>query len=232
MKKNAELLDENLSPKDFENYDNIYLRNPDAKASGGNFYFALDPQEDYDFNRLIKDLKEKSFKGVVINSYRDLAFLEDLKKGGLKIRVGRYLNVFNSATLSFYSNFAERACPSPELSFDDINKLRGALPLEVISLGRLELMNMVHCPFSPIKNCGHQGCLSCPFRGGFLINENGDRLPLVRYGTYSKLYSPRPIVANKRKFDGDFSTLDLLLSKEDLTKKDKTFNLNYDRGVI
>lgn len=232
---NAELKNTNISPSLLKDFDNIYLEEYDDKYAGLSLYLILNSHTDYDIDELIAFIKEKSIKGVVFNNYRDLAFIDEFRKNNIKIRIGRYLNVFNKFTYSYYDKFAEMTSSSVEATFDSINQNGQYFNVEALTNGRIELMNMVHCPFSIIKKCGLKGCSSCKFRNGEMVNENGDRLKLIRRGGISRIYPAKASKVDSRNFASDISRLVQAFSDEDIRNyqnRKETNNLNYDRGVI
>lgn len=232
---NIELLTNDVDPKRLKAYDNIYIRAYDPKFDGLNLYYVLDSHMDYDIDRLIEFLKENNIKGVVFNNYRDLAFLDDFKKNKIKVRIGRYLNIFNSYAFEFYKDKAEMITGSVELSFDHINDFSKNYPVEAVTFGKIELMTMVHCPFSAIKNCGHKGCKTCSFNEGKLEDDEGHVFDVKRYDGYSKIYANSLAHVDPKRFSDRVSFLSLISSNEDLDKLEnnrKIDNLNYERGVL
>lgn len=232
---NAELKNTNVDPKLLSGFDNIYLEEYDGKYAGLSLYLNLNSHTDYDIDELIAFIKEKTIKGVVFNNYRDLAFIDKFMENNIKIRIGRYLNVFNKFTYDFYDKFAEMTSSSVEATFDSINQNGRDFNVEALAFGRIELMNMVHCPFSTIKKCGLRGCSTCKFRNGEMVNENGDRLKIIRRNCISRIYPARASKVDRRNFTNDISFLVQVFSDEDIRDyqdRKETNNLNYDRGVI
>ena len=233
FEKNIELLTNNISKDLLEDFDNIYLRSYDKEYKNFNLYLNLDSHDEYDIDELIDYLKRYNFKGVIFNNYRDLNFIEDFRKNGFSIRIGRYLNVFNSYTLDFYSDFSEMICISSEADLDFINKNDGNYPLEVLSYGRVELMNMRHCPFSTIKKCELKGCSTCKFNEGKLKSKEGAMMKIIRYDNYSKIYPDQATIFDKSQFNENISILYSVMSDEDLLDINRVKNRNsYTRGVI
>ncbi len=233
VEKNIELLTNNISKNLLEDFDNIYLRSYDREYKNFNLYLNLDSHDEYNIDGLINYLKKYNFKGVIFNNYRDLNFIEDFRNNGFLIRIGRYLNVFNSYTLDFYSDFAERICISSEADLDFINKNSEIYPLEVLAYGRVELMNMRHCPFSTIKKCDLKGCPTCKFKEGKLKSVDGATMKVIRYGNYTKIYPDKATNFDKTKFNKNVSVLYSVMSDEDLFNEKSAKNRNsYTKGVI
>ena len=231
--KNIELLTNNISKDLLDDFDNIYLRSYDDKYKGLNLYLNLDSHDDYNIDDLISYLKKYKFKGVICNNYRDLNFINDFKESDIKIRIGRYLNVFNSYTANFYNDFAEMTCLSTESDLKFINKNSTLHNVEALVYGRVELMNMRHCPFSPIKKCGLKGCPTCKFNNGFLKSNNGDMMKVIRYGDYSKIYPYEASISDNKNISKDVSRLYSVMSAEDLINIDKAKDRkSYAKGVI
>lgn len=232
---NIEVLDNNIDSMRLVKYDNVYIREYDPKFKGLSLYYILDSHGEYEIEDLIKYLKENSIKGVIFNNYRDLAFINEFKENDIKIRIGRYLNVFNSYGYKFYSDFAEIITSSVENTFENINKISSSYPVEVLSFGQIELMTMLHCPFSAYKKCGLKGCETCKFKKGYLKDEEGNVFDVRRYKTYSKIYSGNYANVDVNLLSDNVSLLSLVSSNEDLDmleRNNKIDNLNYERGVL
>ena len=233
--KNAELMTNDINPSLLTGFDNLYIKSYDPKYEDFNLYYDLDSHMDYEIESLLEKLKENSIKGVIFNNYRDLAFTEDFKNAGIKIRIGRYLNVINSYAFDFYSDFAEKIESSVENTLDNINENSKRYPVEAFAFGRIELMNMVHCPFSTIKKCGLRGCETCKCREGELVNINKDRMKIIRNNSISKIYPLNPAAIDEDLFADQVSCLISVFSDKDLEdykKKSYKDKLNYRRGVI
>lgn len=233
--KNAELMTNDINPSLLTGFDNLYIKSYDPKYKDFNLYYDLDSHMDYEIESLLEYLRENSIKGVIFNNYRDLAFTEDFKNAGIKIRIGRYLNVINSYAFDFYSDFAEKIESSVENTLDNINENSKRYPVEAFAFGRIELMNMVHCPFSTIKKCGLKGCETCKFREGELVNINKDRMKIIRNNSISKIYPLNPAAIDEDLFIDQVSCLISVFSDKDLEdykKKSYKDKLNYRRGVI
>lgn len=233
--KNAELMTNDINPSLLTGFDNLYIKSYDQKYKDFNLYYDLDSHMDYEIESLLEYLRENSIKGVIFNNYRDLAFTEDFKNAGIKIRIGRYLNVINSYAFDFYSDFAEKIESSVENTLDNINENSKRYPVEAFAFGRIELMNMVHCPFFTIKKCGLKGCETCKFREGELVNINKDRMKIIRNNSISKIYPLNPAAIDEDLFTDQVSCLISVFSDKDLEdykKKSYKDKLNYRRGVI
>ena len=233
--KNLELMTNDIDPDLIEGFDNLYIKDYDPKYKDFSLYLDLDSHWDYEIDDLISYIKENSIRGVIFNSYRDFDFIERFKKEDIKIRIGRYLNVLNSYSFDFYSGFAEKVESSVENQLDIINKNAKAYDIESLVFGRIELMNMVHCPFSTIKKCGLRGCESCKFSKGEMKSANNDRMLTIRRDGLTKIYPYRLASFDESLLDPNLSRLVSVFSDEDLLayqNKIKTDKLNYERGVI
>lgn len=235
QEKNIELMTNKVNPRLLRYFDKVYIKDYDIKYKDFDLYLNLDSHMDYEIDELIPYIKANSIEGVIFNNYRDLDFIEDFKKAGIKIRIGRYLNVMNSYAFDFYSAFAEKIESSVENTLENINENAQRYGVEALSFGRIELMNMVHCPFSTIKNCGLRGCQTCKFNESELVSINGDRMKLIRRNSLTKIYPAKPAGFDEDSFNCGVSRLISVFSDEDLkiyqnkSYKDK---LNYERGVI
>ncbi|WP_311538088.1 U32 family peptidase [uncultured Anaerococcus sp.] len=233
--KNLELMTNDISPDLIKGFDNLYIKEYDPKYKDFSLYLNLDSHWDYEINDLISYIKTNSIRGVIFNSYRDFDFIERFEKEDIKIRIGRYLNVLNSYAFDFYSGFAEKIESSVENQLEIINKNAKAYDIEALVFGRIELMNMVHCPFSVIKKCGLRGCESCKFSKGEMKSANNDRMLTLRCDGLTKIYPYRLASFDESLLDPNLSRLVSAFSDEDLLayqNKIKTDKLNYERGVI
>lgn len=231
--KNIELLSNEIDISLLKNFDNIYLRKYDKKFDGLNIFYVMDADQKYDLD-LISFLKEKNFKGVIFNNYKDFVLKDKLIKNGFEIRIGRYLNVFNSYAFDFYSDFSSMISSSVENSFENINKNSKRYPTEILAYGPIELMNMRHCPFSAIKKCGLLGCESCKFSDSKIKDEEANVFDIKRHDGLSRIYSNESTNIDLKKIEKSVSLLYLVRDNEDIKniRKNKINNLGYDRGVI
>ncbi|MCW6678906.1 U32 family peptidase [Anaerococcus sp. NML200574] len=232
---NLELMTNDISPDFIKGFDNLYIKEYDSKYKDFSLYLDLDSHWDYEIDDLISYIKGNFIRGVIFNSYRDFDFIERFKKEDIKIRIGRYLNVLNSYAFDFYSGFAEKIESSVENQLEIINKNAKAYDIEALVFGRIELMNMVHCPFSTIKKCGLRGCESCKFSKGEMKSANNDRMLTIRRDGLTKIYPYRLASFDESLLDTNLSMLVSVFSDEDLLayqNKIKTDKLNYERGVI
>ncbi|WP_106460761.1 peptidase U32 family protein [Anaerococcus sp. Marseille-P3915] len=233
--RNLELMTNDISPDLIKGFDNLYIKEYDPKYKDFSLYLNLDSHWDYEINDLVSYIKTNSIRGVIFNSYRDFDFIERFKKEDIKIRIGRYLNVLNSYAFDFYLGFAEKIESSVENQLEIINKNAKAYDIEALVFGRIELMNMVHCPFSTIKKCGLRGCESCKFSKGEMKSANNDRLLTLRRDGLTKIYPYRLASFDESLLEPTLSRLVSVFSDEDLLSyqnKIKTDKLNYERGVI
>ena len=227
--KNIELLTNHISRELLNDFDNVYLRSFDRKYAGLNLYLNLDSHDDYDINELLSYIKENRILGVILNNYRDLYFINDFKDNDIKIRIGRYLNVFNSYAYDFYADFAESITSSVVSDFATINKQD--LQVEALAYGRIELMNMRHCPFSVIKKCGLEGCRACGFNNASMKSFDGKEMKVIRYGSYSKIYPEEASIVDISKFTNQVSLLYSVMEDDDI-KNTKKISQRYEKGVI
>ncbi|MDO4662351.1 MAG: DUF3656 domain-containing protein [Tissierellia bacterium] len=215
-----------------KDYDNIYVREySNELLEFDNIYYILE-MEKIDVDKFIKFIKDNNIKGVVINNYSYLYYLNDFIENNIKIRIGRKTNSFNSETFKYYDKFSEMICSSVECDFDSINDFSKSYPTEVMVYGRLDVMTMKFCPLSTIKSCNLKGCENCNFKKGyFLINEENDKFLIERTHGYTKLYPNDYMNVDIKKLDKSVSLLYVLNDDRKFTKR-KIANINYDRGVI
>ncbi|WP_297280978.1 U32 family peptidase [uncultured Anaerococcus sp.] len=233
IEKNIELLTNKVNPNLLSDFDNIYLRAYDEKYKDFNLYFYLDSHDDYKIDELISYLQKYNYKGVICNNYRDLNFISDFNKNNIGIRIGRYLNIFNSYTSDFYSDFAEMICLSSESDLDFINANSSRMRTEALVYGRIELMNMRHCPFSTIKKCCLSGCSTCSFNKGEMKSVDGSYMKVIRYGDYSKIYPDKTDIFDISKLSKDTSLLYSIMDDQDLINLNKAkVRDSYTKGVI
>ena len=235
IEKNIELMTNNIDPKLLGDFDKVYIKEYDPKYKGLNLYLNLDSHMDYNIDDLMTYIKENSIEGVIFNNYRDLDYTQDFKRNNIKIRIGRYLNVINSYSFNFYVSFAEKIESSVENTLANINDNAKRYDIEALSFGRIELMNMEHCPFSVIKNCNLKGCATCKFKESELVNINGDRMKLVRRNSLTKIYPYKAAGFDESFFGDEVSTLISVFTDDDIRNyknRSYKYKLNYERGVI
>lgn len=233
IERNIELLTNNISNEYLNDFDNVYIRSFNEKYRGNDLYLNLDAHDEYKVDNLIAYIKKNSIKGVICNNYRDLAFIDDFKNNDIKIRIGRYLNIFNSYTANFYKVFAENICVSSEADLDIINNISQNQAVEALVYSRIELMNMRHCPFSVIKKCGLSGCETCRFNKGMLESHDGEKMKVIRYGNYSKIYPLKPSRFDSNKFSDEVSLLYSVMDDNDVLNMDQAkIRDSYTKGVI
>lgn len=231
--RNIELLTNNISNDLLDDFDNVYIRSFNEKYKGNDLYLNLDAHDEYKIDNLIAYIKANGIKGVICNNYRDLAFIDDFKNNDIKIRIGRYLNIFNSYTANFYKDFAENICVSSEADLDIINNISQNQAVEALVYSRIELMNMRHCPFSVIKKCGLSGCETCRFNRGILESHDGEKMKVIRYGDYSKIYPAKPSRFDSNKFSDEVSLLYSVMDDNDILNMDQAkIRDSYTKGVI
>ena len=233
--KNIELMTNDIDPALLGGFNKVYIKSFDEKYRGVSLYLDLDGHIDYDIDDLIKHIKENQIDGVVFNNYRDLDFIGDFKNNDIKIRIGRHLNVINSYAFDFYSSFAEKISASVEIDLGTIKANAASYPVETMVFGRIELMNMVHCPFSTIKKCGLKGCPSCKFSQGNLVAKDGSQMKIIRKNNISRIYPQDPSFFDESILGDGVSSLVSVFSDEDIKKylsKDTNLEFNYKRGVI
>lgn len=231
--RNIELLTNNIYNNLLSDFDNIYIRSFDEKYRGNNLYLNLDAHDEYDIDKLISYIRANGIKGVILNNYRDLAFIDDFKNNDIKIRIGRYLNIFNSYTSNFYKDFAENICVSSEIDLEIINNISQNQAVEALVFSRIELMNMRHCPFSVIKKCGLSGCETCRFNKGILESHDGEKIQVIRYGDYSKIYPLKPSLFDSNKFSDGVSLLYSVMDDNDILNMNQAkIRDSYTKGVI
>ena len=126
-------------------------------------------------------------------------------------------------------------CVSVETSFEDINKFKDYADIEVFAYGRVELMNMKHCPYSLIKGCQLKGCESCKFKSGHMKNNDGISLLTIRDKGITKIYPKQSKKIDIDKLDDNVSILIQAIDDSDIKTyktSNKLDNINYDRGVL
>lgn len=94
-------------------------------------------------------------------------------------------------------------------------------------------MNMRHCPFSVIKKCGLSGCETCRFNKGILESHDGEKMQVIRYGDYSKIYPSKPNLFDSNKFSDRVSLLYSVMDDNDILNMNQAkIRDSYTKGVI
>ncbi|MDO4595019.1 MAG: U32 family peptidase [Tissierellia bacterium] len=223
---------EGIENIDISKFDNIYIRKWDQYFKCHNNLYYIIEREEIKIEELINFLIIKKFKGVYINNYSYLRYYRKFIEKGLKIRIGNKLNVFNEKSANYFSKFCEMIHLSVENDFSAINNLSKKFNVEVTAFGKIELMTMIHCPFSAIKKCGLRGCENCKYREGYkIINDKNREFDVFRYEGYSKIYSDKYLNVDTQKLNDNLSLLYIYDGKNFVDDTRKIDNLNYERGV-
>lgn len=142
--------------------------------------------------------------GVVAAFCGNIAAVTLCNKVGIKPVFDFSMNIFNSHSAKTAEEFSAAAVTlSPELTCEQIGKIKTPLPTGIIGYGRLPLMLTRNCP---IKN-GHS-CEKCD-KNGTLTDRKGIKFPVRCRMGYSEIFNSRPIYLAERvnEFAVDFLTL-------------------------
>lgn len=177
-------------------YGDIYTENIDELFSE-KFYKMPRIQFESDFKLLKSKLKDKEFRGFLINNLGDIQFIDEEFKD--KEIIGDYgLNVLNIYSYLFLKRLGiKRITLSTELNLKELNEILEYTggDTEIITHGPLISMIMVHCPFSVIKGCkDSSGCKNCNFNFGFMQGKNNEIFPVKRINGYSEVYHSKNLL--------------------------------------
>lgn len=190
-------LEESNYSKSLNNeYGDIYTENIDELFSG-KFYKMPRIQFESDFKLLKSKLKDKEFRGFLINNLGDIQFIDEEFKD--KEIIGDYgLNVLNIYSYLFLKSLGIKGITlSTELNLKELNEILEYTggDTEIITHGPLISMIMVHCPFSVIKGCkDSSGCKNCNFNFGFMQGKNNEIFPVKRINGYSEVYHSKNLL--------------------------------------
>ena len=130
------------------------------------------------------------FDGIYAEGYFGAILAKSL---GKKLFCGTGFNIFNGATLSEVSSFADEYCYSKELSSAEIRKTGGNG--FTLSLGCVQVMDLIYCPFSfDCANCGRGNVFT-------LTDEAGRKFTVRRYRLSScrfEVYNPYGLIAARQ----------------------------------
>ena len=200
------LEENNFSTGTGNEYGDIYTEKID-ELSSEKFYKMPRLKFEKEFKVLNSKLKEKDFRGFLVNNLGDIQFIrEDFKN---KEIIGDYgLNVLNIYSYIFLKQLGiKRITLSTELNLKELNEILKYTEgdAEIITHGPLISMIMVHCPFSVIKGCkDSSGCDSCNFNFGFMKAKNNEIFPVKRINGYSEVYHSKKLLGYNFLCDIDF----------------------------
>lgn len=147
----------------------------------------------------LKSLKELGFTYAAVGNVAEIPLV---KAAGLGLLFGFGMNVFNSYSVSVAENVgAKAALLSPELTLKSISEINSAVPLAVISYGRLPLMLTRNCPVRNGKSCNE-----CDKKGS-ITDRKGVSFPVRCREGYSEILNSVPIWLGDKKenINADFS---------------------------
>ena len=150
-------------------------------------------KEDYDLYEEKLNKEIEYFDGLSCNSLGDIEFARKL---GKYIHLESFLNVFNSEAVKFYKEQGiEDISLSTELNLQELTQLEiEDTKAEIIGYGRMAQMLLKHCPASVVKGCvNDSNCATCPFRKDIKLENELDRLPVVRANGYSEVLTDKLI---------------------------------------
>ncbi|MEJ8751087.1 U32 family peptidase [Lagierella sp. ICN-221743] len=200
-------IEENIFSTGTDNeYGDIYTENID-ELSSEKFYKMPRLQFEKEFKVLNSKLKEKDFRGFLVNNLGDIQFIREEFKN--KDIIGDYgLNVLNIYSYLFLKQLGiKRITLSTELNLKELNEILKYTEgdAEIIAHGPLISMIMVHCPFSVIKGCkDSSGCDSCNFNFGFMKAKNNEIFPVKRINGYTEVYHSKKLLGYNFLCDIDF----------------------------
>lgn len=108
--------------------------------------------KDKEISDKLLSLKAKGIKKAWAGT---LDGIEIAKNAGLTVSAGYGTNIFNSLAAEQYRLLGvKEALLSPELTLNQIRRLKGTLPFGVFAYGKLPLMLTRNCPVRNVRNCG------------------------------------------------------------------------------
>jgi putative protease len=165
-----------------DNEENIFFELPTI----------LNDSYSFDYDIINNYIKNKQIKGVIINHFKDLEYLES---NCIKI-AGRGFNILNTRTAIYLKNIGFNGLwLSPELDLDQSVEIRNKVNIKsyIFGFGSLKLMTMRNCPFAVIKGCiDEKNCKKCDFaREMGLKDEKGLIFKLVRKNHLTYLFNSK-----------------------------------------
>ena len=174
----------------------VVSENPETLRALGNRVLKIYAPEDYrtvqcvdscylslpsfassaDLDVLERAWSDSGAVGVVANNVYAIRFAQ---KHRCKLLLGQGMNIFNSATLNVIRSRCLAECDfvySLELSGKDIADMENSSGL-IYSFGKIELMQLTHCPIQLVKGCD---CLHCAYEPIVYTDEKGYRFDLYR----------------------------------------------------
>ncbi len=137
---------------------------------------------------LYKKLLSLKQKGVKKTWAGTLDGIEIAKKSGMEVCASYGTNIFNSLSLRQYKALGvAKALLSPELTLNEINRLRSSLPTGIFAYGKLPLMLTRNCPVKNIKSCGE-----CK-QSGKLTDRKNTEFSIDCSSGMSEILNSRPV---------------------------------------
>lgn len=142
-----------------------------------------------DERRMTEKLRELAGQGVQKALCQNIGAIALAAQAGLEPLGGALLNVLNSDALAAYAGLGVKDMTlSPELSFENMRRIRRTAKTGFIAYGHLPLMHFRCCPMQ-----GKNGCGSCPGERT-LRDRRGDSFTvLCERRRFSVLYNPIPL---------------------------------------
>ena len=117
------------------------------------------------------------------------AIIKYARRLGKKIITSASLNVFNSESINFWTEFGvSEVIVSQELNLKQIEKLNSQIPVGVIAYGKSAMMKTAVCPVkAAMKKCGGSEC------GAYLKDRKNEKFSVICNGMTSFILNSKPI---------------------------------------
>lgn len=138
-----------------------------------------------------KEGKNKNYydDNTIVSSYGQLS--GELKRHCSDFR----LNITNSYSLDAYKGL-KTVTLSPELTINEISKIKKPCDTEVIVYGRIPLMTFENCPVKSMGKCDLSKGIN------YLSDRKGEKFPLMCYeGCFSVLLNSKPVYMADKLYD-------------------------------
>ena len=230
-------------PDNLENVENLYIplmtaENLVEKVQNLPISVGIEvPRGIFGAEELVeKRLQMFKTHGIKIAYCGTLDAVAIAKKLGFTIHTGFSMNIFNSFSARFLESKDVKAITlSPELTLNQLEKIKSNAKRSIIAYGRLPLMLTRNCPIRNGKDC--EDCKG----GGYLTDRMNKKFPVMCNFGCSEILNSQPIyMADRLDEIKNIDSLTLYFTTEkkevaeailDAYRKGKSVKGDYTRGL-
>ncbi len=198
---------------------------PEALPNGVSLAVEL-PRGISNENHILSRLLKFKERGVEVAFCSTLAAAELARRTGFKTVSDFGFNTYSSKSLRYHEKCgALAAVLSPEMLISDMRKLKGTLPVGMISYGRLPLMLTRNCPVKNGLSCGDCG------RNKTLTDRKDTAFPVRCRNGYSELLNSKVIWLADRTDEYSFLGFQILYFTDETSNRVDEVITAYKNGT-